>query len=276
MHTPVLLQEVLDGLSVRKDGSYIDATVGEGGHLREIAKNAKRVLGLDASQEQLERAKKTIEAKNITFVKGNFSQIEEIARKQGFNEVEGIVFDLGLSFWELAHLKKGFSFKDDAEPLDMRLSGDGETAEDVLNTRSEEELYEIFSGNSEEIRSQDIASKIVELRKQYKIKTVGDLKNSIDLTVGDKDKKTYSRIFQALRMEVNHEKENLKKGIEGATALLKRGGRLIVISFHSIEDRIVKRTIEQNNLKQVSKKTPSYGDRSFERSATLRVVEKIS
>ena len=276
MHTPVLLQEVLDGLSVRKNGKYVDATAGEGGHLGEIAKNAGKVLALDASQEQLDRTKDAIKAKNIDFVKGNFSHIEEIARKHGFNEVDGILFDLGLSFWELAHLKKGFSFKDDTELLDMRLSGEGETAGEILNSRSEEELYQVFSGNSEEIRSQVIASKMVELRKQYRINTVGDLKNVIDLTTGDKDKKTYSRIFQALRMEVNHEKENLKKGIEGATTLLKKGGRLVIISFHSVEDRIVKRTMEENNLKQVSKKTPSYTDRSFERSATLRVVEKIS
>lgn len=276
VHTPVLLQEVLDGLPVRSDGIYIDATAGEGGHLKEIAKRAKKVLALEVSAEQLEWTKKNVEENNIVYMNTNFADLENVAKEKGFEYVDGILFDLGLSFWEIEHLKKGLSFEKGNEPLDMRLSDTGESAMDVLNTASEDELYGVFSDNSEEVHSRAIAEKMVQSRKNRKLEHVGDLTDLIDSVIGHKDRRVYARIFQALRMQVNHEITNLKKGLEGAAQLLKPGGRLAVISFHSVEDRVVKRHMAQHNLKLVVKKTPSFGDRRFERSATLRIGEKIS
>ncbi len=202
--------------------------------------------------------------------------IEVTAREQGFAVVDGVLFDLGLSYWELSYLEKGLSFTRPNEPLDMRLGESEETAAEILARSSEDELYAIFSENSEEIRSRAIAHIIVEMRKNRAQKTVQDLTETIDKVIGQPDRKVYARIFQALRMHVNHEKENLTKGIEGAVKLLKQGGRIAVISFHSVEDRLVKRLMEKNGLKLVMKKTPAYGDQKFERSATLRIGEKTS
>ena len=274
MHTPVLLHEALEGLSVKPNGVYIDATVGEGGHLDEIAKHAKKVLAIEVNKEQLERTKEKVHEKNIIFEQANFTEMRNTAQKHGIAEVDGVLFDLGLSFWELTHLRKGLSYKNEEEPLDMRLRDDGETAAEVLNTYTKEDLYGVFATNSEEKRSEKLAEVIVETRQHKKFSVVSDLTELVDQIVGYKDEGTRARVFQALRMHVNQEKKNLKKGLEEALKLLKENGRLVVIAFHSIEDRIVKNFMKTNNMKIITKRTSRFGDQKFERSAILRTAEK--
>lgn len=273
MHTPVLLQEVIDGLDIRQGGRYIDATVGEGGHTRAMLGKGAFVLGIDQDAAQIEKLKTSISSDKFMAVCANFSSIEEVAKKQGFDKADGILFDLGISWRQLSEAGKGLSYKALDEELDMRLSTECEqSAADIVNTFSEDELYSVFAKNSEEIRSQDIARTIVEERKYHKIKKVKDLLRSIDKALGAASEWSYGRIFQALRIEVNDEFGSLEKGLEQAVRLIGPEGRIAVITFHSVEDRMVKRFIREGHYRQISKKAIA-GDRalSFERSAKLRV-----
>lgn len=273
MHTPVLLQEVIDGLDIRQGGRYIDATVGEGGHTRAMLGKGAFVLGIDQDAAQIEKLKTSISSDKFMAVCANFSSIEEVAKKQGFDKADGILFDLGISWRQLSEAGKGLSYKALDEELDMRLSTECEqSAADIVNTFSEDELYSVFAKNSEEIRSQDIARTIVEERKYHKIKKVKDLLRSIDKALGAASEWSYGRIFQALRIEVNDEFGSLEKGLEQAVRLISPEGRIAVITFHSVEDRMVKRFIREGHYRQISKKAIA-GDRtlSFERSAKLRV-----
>lgn len=273
MHTPVLLQEVIDGLDIRQGGRYIDATVGEGGHTRAMLGKGAFVLGIDQDAAQIEKLKTSISSDKFMAVCANFSSIEEVAKKQGFDKADGILFDLGISWRQLSEAGKGLSYKALDEELDMRLSTECEqSAADIVNTFSEDELYSVFAKNSEEIRSRDIARTIVEERKYHKIKKVKDLLRSIDKALGAASEWSYGRIFQALRIEVNDEFGSLEKGLEQAVRLISPEGRIAVITFHSVEDRMVKRFIREGHYRQISKKAIA-GDRalSFERSAKLRV-----
>lgn len=280
MHNPVLLQEVIDALKVKKGGLYIDATLGEGGHTLAILRKGGRVLGIDLDRQQISNfhspAKElTSNRKNLILIEGNFKNIERIAKKNNFYPVDGVLFDLGLSIGQIQHSGRGFSFKKSSEPLDMRLSNRLKIkASDLVNGLSQEELCEIFSKYSEEINSTAISKAIVRGRCFKKITTVADLTKIIDQAIGRKDEKVYQRIFQALRIVVNDEFENLKEGLKGAVMLLKKNGRIAVITFHSLEDRIVKRFIHDNQLKLVTKKPiVSKNNIPFERSAKLRVIK---
>ena len=271
MHTPVLLNKALEGLEVTSGGLYIDATVGEGGHLKKILEKGGKVLGIDLDENQIKRFS---EDRNLTLVVGNFADVEQIAKDRGFFPVDGILLDLGLSYGQLIDLGRGLSYKNHSEPLDMRLSlGYENTASDLINSLSEDELYEILAKNAEEINSRAIAQTIVGTRRLTKIRSVGELIKVIDRTIGDKDEKVYLRVFQALRMEVNAEIDNLKKGLKGAVNLLKDGGRVAVITFHSVEDRVVKKFVTENKFKQMMRLKGNKG-LSYERSATLRVIQK--
>ncbi|OGK62323.1 16S rRNA (cytosine(1402)-N(4))-methyltransferase [Candidatus Roizmanbacteria bacterium RIFOXYB2_FULL_38_10] len=274
MHHPVLLNEVLNLLDIKTGCRYIDATVGEGGHTKAILSMDAKVLGLDRDSSQIERlAKHLHDDDNLTLTVANFSEIAKVAKKNGFVEVDGILFDLGLSWDQLGAKGVGLSYRKTQEALDMRLDEEEElTAEQILNTYSEKELYDLFARNSEEIRASDIAKSIVHQRKSRKYKTVRDLNLTIDTVMGKNAGKTYSRIFQALRIEVNNEFENLKKGLSGAMELISKTGRIAVISFHSLEDRIVKQFIKEHGMKQINKKVVQ-GNRllSFEKPAKLRV-----
>lgn len=279
MHTPVLLKEALEGLRIVKEGKYIDTTVGEGGHLIEIASQGGMVLGIDRDDKQIQNLESRIQnKKNTVLVRGNFADIERIARLREFYPVDGILFDLGLSYEQLVSAGKGLSFKKLDEPLDMRLDEScDESAADLLFRLSEESLYELFAKNAEEIHSRAVAHIIYIKRKLRPLVRVGDLLNLIDEAVGEKDLKVYARIFQALRIQVNSEFENLKRGLEGALNLLKPNGRLVVLSFHSLEDRIVKRFMKTHAVVEVKTNVAKkYERRSFEKSALLRVMEKIS
>lgn len=267
MHHPVLLKKVIEGLRVKKGGFYVDATFGEGGYTKEILKKGGLVLAIDLDKEQILNFKN--KDLRLKCVYGNFADIEMIAKKNNFYPVDGVVFDLGLSMRQLNESKRGFSYKKDEEVLDMRIDLSQKIrAIDLIKKSTKEELTEIFSKYSEEINSKKIAE---EIKKSKKVETVFDLKKIIDKALGFKSEKTYARIFQALRIAVNNELENLKKGLEGALKIVKKEGRIIVVSFHSLEDRIVKKFVKEKKLKFANKK-PIFGDFSYERSAKLRII----
>ncbi len=262
MHHPVLLQAVLDNLNVKPGGKYIDATLGEGGDTMAILEHGGNVLAIDMDENQIAKFKN----KNAICVQDNFKDIEKIAKENDFYPVDGIVFDLGLSMRQLNESGRGFSFKKIHEPLDMRMNTDEEeTAADLVNGLNKDGLYELFASYSEDLNSRIIAEKIVESRIRRRIKTVGDLIAVIDKAIGRKDQGTYRRIFQALRIAVNHELDNLRQGLSGALNLIGVEGRIVVVTFHSLEDRIVKKYGGGQLVK---------GDRNlqFERSAKLRVI----
>jgi len=290
MHNPVLLKETLEGLNIRQDGLYIDATVGEGGHLIEIAKRGGKVLGIDWDEKQIKNLilrhpefisgsdfKKQmlkLVQHDIRIVQGNFADIEDIAKKNNFFPIDSVLFDLGLSMDQIQKSGRGFSYKNLDEPLDMRIdTALATTASNLLKSLDQNELYEIFAHYSEEINSLAIGKALIRARSLRPINKVGDLIKIIDQVLGQKSNKTYARIFQALRIAVNDELENLNKGLKGALRVLKSQGRIVVISFHSLEDRIVKQFIRQNKLKQLNKKIiMSRNGLEFERSAKMRII----
>jgi len=231
-------------------------------------------LAIDADFNQVKCQNLNVKsADGINLIHGNFKDIEKIAKENNFYPVDGILFDLGLSMRQLNESGKGFSYKKLTEGLDMRLDGEGVTAGEIINSYSKDQLYEIFSKYSEELDSWPIAQSIIDARRVKKIMTVGDLILAINKVI--KDEKVYSRIFQALRIETNDELESLKKGLSGAINILKKDGQVAIITFHSLEDRIVKKFVRENNLRQVNKKVVK-GSRMlrFERSAKLRIICK--
>lgn len=274
MHTPVLLEQVIEALEIKKDGFYIDATFGEGGYSQAILDKGGKVLGIDFDKDQISNFQ--LKVKNLKLVEGNFGDIEEIAKANNFFPVDAVVFDLGLSMRQLNQSGRGFSFKKFNEPLDMRINMKLETkASDLVNRLSESELYEVFARNSEEINSKIIARKIIEERQYKKLATVNDLISCIDKAIGDKDNNIYKRIFQALRIAVNQEFDNLKKGLVGGFNLINKEGKIVVISFHSLEDRIVKNFSKSKGIKLLFKKPiMNRRGKSFERSAKLRILVK--
>ena len=279
MHTPVLLEQVVEALDVKKDGLYVDATFGEGGYSKAMLDKGAKVLGLDLDAEQINNSKFIIqnsELKNLKLIEGNFGDIEKVAKENNFFPVDGVVFDLGLSMKQINQSGRGFSFKKLNEPLDMRMSLKTEmTAKYLLNHLSEAELYEVFAKNSEEINSQNIAREIIVRRSFKKLEIVGNLINCIDRAIGEPDKNVYKRIFQALRIQVNEEFENLKKGLDGAARIIKNNGKIAVVTFHSLEDRIVKNFSKSQGLKLLNKKPiTNRRGRSFEKSAKLRLIVK--
>lgn len=280
MHTPVLLEQVIEALDIRKGGLYIDATFGEGGYSKAILDRGGKVLGIDLDPEQINNSEFRIqnsELKNLKLVEGNFTDIEKIAKKNNFYPVDGIVFDLGLSMRQIDHSGRGFSFKKLNEPLDMRMSLETKmTANYLLNRLSESQLYEIFAKNSEEINSQKIAHEIILKRQFKKLETVGDLISCIDKAVGEHDNNAYRRIFQALRIQVNDEFNNIKKSLIGSTKIINDNGKIAVVTFHSLEDRIVKKFSKTQGIKLLNKKPiVSQKSKSFERSAKLRVLGRV-
>jgi 16S rRNA (cytosine1402-N4)-methyltransferase len=270
-HTPIMVQEVIAGLQVTPGKRFIDATVGGAGHTAEIVKRGGIVLGIDTDKEAVEEARRIIDGK---MVQGNFRDIESIAKKNGFESVDGILFDLGVSSHQLDTAGRGFSYRFPDAPLDLRLNQqEGKTAADYLQTVTENELYEILATFGEEEHSRAIASAIVRTRRVSPVKTTGDLLNSID-------KRAASQVFQALRIVINDELNALKEGLHGAKELIKPGGRLAVISFHSLEDRIVKLYLKTDAWKLITKKPVVAGENEVQgnkraRSAKLRIAEKI-
>ena len=262
-HIPVLKKEVLFYLDPKANENFVDCTFGEGGHSFAILeKNIPegKILGIDRSPEMIKRVKK--EEERLILRQGRFSNLEEIVKEANFGPVNGVLFDFGMSSWHIDESKKGFSFKDN-EPLDMRYDSEEDmTADEILNKMSYEKIKSILKDYGEERFAERIASRIVEERKINSIETTVDLVNIIrKSTPGWYHHQRIhfaTRTFQALRIAVNRELEEIKKGLEDSMDILEKGGRIVAISFHSLEDRIVKNFFRDNfkkgNLKILTKK----------------------
>jgi len=264
-HTPVLLTDAVELLAVQPGKKYIDGTVGGGGHAAEIIKRGGILLGVDIDRESIDFARQRL-GKNVTLVQGNFRDIERIAKENGFSEVDGVLLDLGVSSHQLDTPERGFSYRFGEAPLDLRLDqSKGETAAELIDRLNEDELYEILAKFGEVDRARELVGAIVRSRP---IKIAGELLQ----IVGTKDA---PQVFQALRIAVNDELAALKDGLAGSEKLIKRGGRIVVISFHSLEDRMVKWFM--SDWKVITKK-PIRGDKENNpraRSAKLRAAEKL-
>ena len=289
-HIPVLLEETIEALAVQPGGRYIDGTLGAGGHAAAILDHSSpggQLLGIDADPEAITVARARLEAysSSTLLVNENFADLQAICIRYDFLPVHGILFDLGLSSLQLNSSGRGFSFQRD-EPLDMRLSPNQQvTAADIVNTSSEAELAQLIKSFGEESHSHKIAHCIVQQRP---IETTLQLTQTIEQAIGGRRGRIHpaTKTFQALRIAVNREFEHLQSALEQAIDLLGFGGRLVVISYHSLDDRIVKRFMQQQSgekacLRLVNKKviTPSLAEVQLNprsRSAKLRAAERIA
>lgn len=289
-HTSVLLQEVISYLDVSEGKQYIDATLGGGGHSVEILKRGGIVLGIDQDEEAVSYAASRVQRlassseDNVTLKRGNFKDIREIAIANGFESVAGILFDLGVSSHQLDSGVRGFSFNKEA-PLDMRMDRDMSVrAADLVNGLNKHELQELFLKLGEEYRANKIAEAIIKARETKRIETTGDLAGIIEKISGKREKiHPATKVFQALRIAVNDELNNLKEALEQSVALLQPKGRLVIISFHSLEDRIVKNAFldfESKQLGTILTKKPivpgieEQKQNRRSRSAKMRAFEK--
>lgn len=291
-HVSVLLQETIDLLQIKPGGKYIDGTLGGGGHTTEILKRGGRVLGIDVDEEALSFVKNELQIKhyelqdNLVLVKGNFKDIDTIARENDFETVAGILLDLGISGHHVDTAERGFSFQKEG-PLDMRMDKTlGVTAEDLVNGLTKNELVELFTRFGEEGFAQAIARGIVTSRKEKRIETTTELAQIIKRAVPYSKKGFHpaTKAFQALRIAVNDELHSIVDALPKAVSLLESGGRLAVISFHSLEDRIVKQSLrefEEKGLGKIITKKPIVPSdeeiliNNRSRSSKLRVFEKI-
>ena len=287
-HTPVLLTEAIDYLEVEQGKKYIDATVGGGGHFVEIVRRGGRVLGIDADVDAIVAAKERIrvelpeakQGRDWVLVKDNFRNMSAIAKAHGFEGVDGILMDLGVSSYQLDTPERGFSYRFADGPLDMRLDRESETsARTVVSSASESELYEILAKFGEEERAGIIAHALVRARSIKPIQTTGDLAAVVESVAGTGSERVLSRVFQALRIATNDELTALREALEGSAQILKVGGILVVISFHSLEDRIVKIAMRTDYWKEMTKHPIISGQQERlinkrARSAKMRVAQK--
>lgn len=246
-HEPVMLKECIQALNIKPDGIYVDGTLGGAGHSLEIVKRLSKkgkLIGIDRDEEALKAAsKKLAEYQNVTYIHGNHDNIQTILHALNIKEVDGILLDLGVSSYQLDERARGFSYMGDA-PLDMRMDvTTGITAKEIVNNYSEEKLSKIFWEYGEEKFSKQIAKNICKIRKEKEIKTTKELVQIIEKSIPkakQKDGHPAKRTFQAIRIEVNNEIEPLYNTIINSIHCLKQHGRLVVITFHSLEDRLVK------------------------------------
>lgn len=283
-HRSVLLKESIDYLNVRPNELYVDATLGGGGHTKEILNNGGRVIGIDVDLDAIDHIKDSLRSDHLIVEQDNFRNIDKILSKHGVTEISGIIFDLGVSSKQLDTAGRGFSFSKSG-PLDMRMGGDLKvTAADLVNGLTETELYELFFRSGEERYARRIARVIVRSRQNEKIEKTDQLAKIIEASIGRSASKIHpaTKVFMALRMAVNSELDNLKESLEKSTNFLKIEGRLVVISFHSLEDRIVKNFVRNTSeLVQINKKPiipteEEIKENPRSRSAKLRVAEKIA
>ncbi|MEW6003513.1 MAG: 16S rRNA (cytosine(1402)-N(4))-methyltransferase RsmH [Nitrospirota bacterium] len=287
-HQPVLLREVIKMLNPGHEGTYVDATVGSGGHSEEILKSMGpegKLIGIDKDDEALKIAGKKLLNRRVILKKDNFSNMENLLYSEGISQVDGVLFDIGVSMLQLKDPERGFSFTSD-KPLDMRMDRSQKlTAWDVVNKYPERELERILREFGEEHLSREIARAIVRQRSKKTIDTCMELARIVEGVHGRRGRiHPATKTFQALRIEVNNELEDLKVGLDSSLRLLKRGGRLCVISYHSLEDRIVKKFMVDSSrkglLKIITKKpvTPTLEEirvNPSSRSAKLRAAERI-
>jgi 16S rRNA (cytosine1402-N4)-methyltransferase len=296
-HIPVLLNEVLENLDINPDGIYVDCTFGGGGHSRAILQcltEKGRLVVFDQDED----ARRNIPTDDrVLFIPNNFRYLQRFLRLNGIDTVDGILADLGVSSHQFDEAERGFSIRFDAS-LDMRMDQrQTKTAADVLNNYSEQQLHKLFEQYGEVTNSKTLARTIVEVRKMGLLKTIDNLKNALSPIVKGNPNKYLAQVFQALRIEVNDEMGALKEMLGQVPSVLKQGGRIAVITFHSIEDRIVKTFFKGNTfdapeenpfattervkiLKAVNKKpivatSEETKKNSRARSAKLRVAEKI-
>ncbi|MCI5721025.1 MAG: 16S rRNA (cytosine(1402)-N(4))-methyltransferase RsmH [Firmicutes bacterium] len=307
-HTSVLLNECIENLNIRPDGIYVDGTLGGGGHSSVICERLSEegtLIGIDRDRDALDAAGRRLEPYGCRkiLVQSNYSDIKNVLNELEIDGIDGVLLDLGVSSFQLDNAERGFSYMNDA-PLDMRMSQDDDfTAYDVVNRYSEKELAGIISGYGEEKWAKRIASFIVEKRKDKPIESTFELVDVIKAAIPAKARREgphpAKRTFQAIRIEVNDELGQLERAIEDFCDVLNPGGRLCVISFHSLEDRIVKDIIARRNnpctcpkefpvcicgkkadIEKISRKPILPGEEELEanpraRSAKLRVAEKI-
>ena len=292
-HTPVLLGEVVAQLQPRSGGLYVDATLGGGGHAREILRASSpdgRLIGLDWDEEAISQTRERLSefGARVQLVRANFAELERVLMSLAVTAVDGVVFDLGVSSRQFDEPTRGFSFQREG-PLDMRMSRQlAATALDILRDSSADELADIFFRYGEERKARPIAREIVNSRDRQPIETTTQLSRIVERVLGPKRGRIHpaTRVFQALRIAVNDELNNLKRGLEIAGRFLAPGGRMIVISFHSLEDRIVKHFFIEHGrgdtatLRIITRKPVTASDEELRdnpraRSAKLRVAEKI-
>lgn len=247
-HIPVLMKDSVDGLNIGSAGIYVDVTFGGGGHSREILSRLDADGHLYSFDQDADAEKNIINDNRLTFVRSNFRYLKNWMRYYGVDHIDGLLADLGVSSHHFDDESRGFSFRFDA-PLDMRMNKrDGTTAAVVVNTYDEERLADIFYLYGELKNSRKIAAALVKARAAHKIETTQDFIGAVEsLFRREREKKDMAKLFQALRIEVNNEMTALKEMLRSATELLRPGGRLSVITYHSLEDRIVKNVMKTGN-----------------------------
>ncbi|MGB0883501.1 MAG: 16S rRNA (cytosine(1402)-N(4))-methyltransferase RsmH [Flavobacteriales bacterium] len=295
-HVPVLLQESIDGLALTSEGIYLDLTYGGGGHSREILNQLEggKLFAFDQDKEAFQNLP---DDSRFKLLNQNFKYLKTALLMYGIKQVDGILADLGVSSHQFDTAERGFSFRFDAE-LDMRMNKQTNlTAKDILNTYSADELTRVFSRYGEVYNSKSLAQRIIKTRTEHEIGSTEDLVNILQqFTNARQANKYYAQVFQALRIEVNQEMEALEQFLLASSDLVKPGGRLSIITYHSLEDRLVKRYIQSGNFrgevetdmfgkplvpfKKVNKKPILPTDSELElnsrsRSAKLRIAEKL-
>lgn len=306
-HVSVLLDECINALNIKEDGIYVDCTLGGAGHSSEIVKRLSsdgRLIGFDQDKDALKAAGERLkDYKNVTYVHSNFYAIYDVLTDLGIDGVDGILMDLGVSSYQLDNGERGFSYMQDA-PLDMRMNRENEfSAYEIVNTYPEEELYRIIKEYGEEKFAKRIASFIVKNREEKNIETTLELVEIIKAAIPAKARREgphpAKRTFQAIRIEVNKELEIISKTILDGVKKLNKGGRMAIITFHSLEDRIVKNTFKElanpctcpsefpvcvcnrkPEVKLISRKPIEASKEELEfnprsRSAKLRIIEKL-
>ena len=248
-HIPVLLQESIEGMNLQPNGIYVDMTFGGGGHSKEILRQGDSSIRLFSFDQDADAEKNIVDDSRFTFVRSNFRYLYNFLRYHLVEQVDGILADLGVSSHHFDDSERGFSFRFDGN-LDMRMNKRaGITAADVVNTYDEERLANIFYLYGELKNSRKLASAIAKARNEKAIKTIGDFLEIVKPMFGrEREKKELAKVFQALRIEVNQEMEALKEMLYAAAEALKPGGRLVVITYHSLEDRMVKNIMKTGNV----------------------------
>jgi 16S rRNA (cytosine1402-N4)-methyltransferase len=273
-HVPVLLQEVIEGLAIEPDGTYVDCTFGGGGHSREILKHLNAAGRLVVFDQDADARKNVPDDDRILFVQHNFRHLQRFCRLHKVNQVNGILADLGVSSHQFDTADRGFSTRFEGE-LDMRMDQRQDlTAFEVVNTYSEQQLHKLFEQYGEVTNSKTLAKTIVQVRKVVSLKTISNFKQALQPVVKGNPNKYFAQVFQALRIEVNDELGALKEMLQQVPPLLKPGGRVAIITFHSLEDRIVKNFFRKGHFEE-EETTDPFGRQTIEPPLTVITKKPI-